>query len=409
MNAPSPASSNPASPSDQSGIRARISALLTPPRQLSLTRAGKFFLLLTLGIGFGAINTGNNLLFLLFGTLLSLIIASGVLSEAVLRNLEVRRRLPRSLEAGQPAPGKFRLSNTGWWPALSVEASEQNPRCTRGPEAGRILGPERIPWWKFWRRQTGEDRRPMAAAYTLRIDAETEASVAAHYRFPSRGKFELPGLQLVTRFPFSLFEKSRRLPAPAEVTVFPDAAVADEWLGEIAARWGDAANNRRGRGEEFFGLRQYRPGEDQRAIHWKSTARRGEPVVRETESRQRRALLVIFDNRADTDQPGAQRREQFEEGIRHLAGLVRLLGRQGYRVEMVSCDGSVTPEVPGSIEPLLRHLATIELRPRDAPGPECPQQQEHRTQIRVGFDAVLGAASDDHVRLSFDGLSQGAP
>ena len=52
-----------------------------PPRKLKFTREGKFFVGITLGVGFAAINTGNNLLYLLLGMLLSLIVLSGVMSE----------------------------------------------------------------------------------------------------------------------------------------------------------------------------------------------------------------------------------------------------------------------------------------------------------------------------------------
>ncbi|HZN92979.1 MAG TPA: DUF58 domain-containing protein, partial [Myxococcales bacterium] len=64
---------------------------LRPPRTLKTTRTGRTYLVLTLGVGFGALNTGNNLLYLLLGLLLSMIVLSGVLSERALRDLQVRR------------------------------------------------------------------------------------------------------------------------------------------------------------------------------------------------------------------------------------------------------------------------------------------------------------------------------
>src|SRR5574339_19159 len=64
------------------------------PRKLRVTREGRYFLLITVCVGFGAFNTGNNLLYLLFGMFLSLILVSGVMSELSLRQLTVVRRLP---------------------------------------------------------------------------------------------------------------------------------------------------------------------------------------------------------------------------------------------------------------------------------------------------------------------------
>ena len=93
---------------------------MSPPRALTATRAGKFMVAITLGVGFGAVNTGNNLLFLLLGMMLSLILASGILSEAVLRKLEVTRHPPTRCFAQREAPAHFELANPKVYPSLSV-------------------------------------------------------------------------------------------------------------------------------------------------------------------------------------------------------------------------------------------------------------------------------------------------
>ena len=59
---------------------ARLRAWWKPPRTMTITRVGRTYLVITMGVGLGALNTGNNLLYLVLGFLLSLIIASGVLS-----------------------------------------------------------------------------------------------------------------------------------------------------------------------------------------------------------------------------------------------------------------------------------------------------------------------------------------
>src|SRR5689334_1765490 len=75
---------------------------LRPPRRLKFTREGRYFCALTVGIGLAAINTGNNLLYLLLGWLLSMIIASGAMSEVTMRGLIVRRRPAPRIFANQP-------------------------------------------------------------------------------------------------------------------------------------------------------------------------------------------------------------------------------------------------------------------------------------------------------------------
>src|SRR6202453_5417633 len=74
---------------------------LRPPRRLKFTREGKFFVGITLGVGFAAINTANNLLYLLLGMLLALIVVSGIMSELSLRDLTVVRRLPLRAQVGR--------------------------------------------------------------------------------------------------------------------------------------------------------------------------------------------------------------------------------------------------------------------------------------------------------------------
>src|SRR6202044_2772978 len=74
---------------------------MRPPRRLKFTREGKFFVGITLGVGFAAINTANNLLYLLLGMLLALIVVSGIMSELSLRELTVVRRLPLRAQVGR--------------------------------------------------------------------------------------------------------------------------------------------------------------------------------------------------------------------------------------------------------------------------------------------------------------------
>ncbi|HJL19559.1 MAG TPA: hypothetical protein RMH99_28105, partial [Sandaracinaceae bacterium LLY-WYZ-13_1] len=98
------------------------------PRRLRFTREGRVFVLVTLGVGAAAVNTGNNLLYLVLGMLLSLIVLSGVLSEGVLRGLRVARRLPRRAFAGSPALIELAVTNEKRrFPTYSVELEDVAP------------------------------------------------------------------------------------------------------------------------------------------------------------------------------------------------------------------------------------------------------------------------------------------
>ena len=75
---------------------------LATRRSLRLTSEGTRFLLFTIGIGVAAVNTGNNLFYLLLAMMLSVVVISGLLSEQCLRRLDFRRHVPDLLMANQP-------------------------------------------------------------------------------------------------------------------------------------------------------------------------------------------------------------------------------------------------------------------------------------------------------------------
>src|SRR5258705_5478279 len=80
----------------------RFRAWFRPPRRLKFTREGKFFVGITLGVGIAAINTANNLLYLLLGLLLALMVVTGIMSQISLRDLTVVRRLPLRPQLARP-------------------------------------------------------------------------------------------------------------------------------------------------------------------------------------------------------------------------------------------------------------------------------------------------------------------
>jgi hypothetical protein len=70
-------------------FRSRLKTLFSSRRPFKLTPGGWVFILYTIGVGAGAINTGNNLLYLVFGVFMGLLLASGVLSDLSLWGLSV--------------------------------------------------------------------------------------------------------------------------------------------------------------------------------------------------------------------------------------------------------------------------------------------------------------------------------
>ena len=237
------------------------------PRRLSFTREGRINVILAVGVGFAAINTGNNLLYLLLGWLLSFIIASGILSEMTLKRLTVERRPPPRVFAGEPFLMEVVIKN------------EKLARASFSIEVEDLVG------------KTPLDKR----CYFLKIPAGKSQRTSYRHTFVRRGLYTLTGYRIATKFPFALFRKSRDIEAPIDVLVYPAPARVARPLPRTEAR-GEAMTNRTGRRGEFFGLREYRSGDDRRDVHWRSSARSGRLLVREYEDQHARKVVIGVDS-----------------------------------------------------------------------------------------------------------------
>ncbi len=335
---------------------------LKPPRRLKFTRLGTYFTGMTLLVGFGAINTGNNLLYLLLGMMLALIVVSGVLSEQVIQRLNVKHRLPNRIFAGHPTPIEILVDNPRpRVPSFSIEIVE---RVADLPPA----------------------RRP--AAYFMRVDAGGEAHATVRFAFPRRGRVKLEGFEVVTHFPFGLFRKSREIDAEEELLVYPQPLDPGPLTGLADLPQGEVRHPRPGRGGDYYGLRDYRQGDDLRDVHWKLVAKRGDLVLREREKEEARRLTIAFPNAWPQDH--ADPAHAIERAIATCAGLAQRLIADGYVVALATLDGRV-PYGSGAaqLDRILRELALLRLhgdpRPLLAPPP-------HDGPLALDLDAQRGDA-----------------
>jgi uncharacterized protein (DUF58 family) len=319
-------------PKPSLGAFAGLRRQLRPPRRLKFTREGKFFVGITLGVGFAAINTANNLLYLLLGMLLALIVVSGVMSELSLRDLTVVRRLPLRAQVGR---------------AHLVEIEVYNHK-------------RRVPSYAI----EVEDLRAAQPAdkrcFFLKISPKS-AQVAAYRRTPSRrGRDVHVGFRIATRFPFGLFEKSRELPAGGELIIYP--AVDPVLLPAPPGGRTPGAEQLvgRGHGEDFLGLKLMRPGEDPRAIHWRKSASVGQLVMRERARETRPDVTLSLDVVRASD-AGDEWAIAFERAVRDVASRAVAHIKRGDRVVVsTTAGGSSRADRTVGADPLLRYLALLE-------------------------------------------------
>src|SRR5581483_645895 len=112
---------------------------------------------------------------------------------------------------------------------------------------------------------------------------------------------------------------------------------------------------------EFLALRDYEPGDDPRRVHWRSSARTGELVVRQDEAASPGRVVLVLDTR-----PGAHDEPSFEAAVEAIASLAVSLRRAHAPVEVVTTAGEMLGRPgPGGVDLLLERLAVVELSDDD--------------------------------------------
>jgi uncharacterized protein (DUF58 family) len=327
----------------------RVRSFFRSNRRLKFTREGKFFIGITFGVGFAAMNTANNLLYLMLGMLLALIIVSGVMSELSLRDLTVVRRLPLRAQVGRAHLVEIEVFNhKRRVPSYAIEVEDLR--------AGQPA-----------------DKR----CFFLKISPKS-AQVAAYRRTPpKRGRDVHVGFRIATRFPFGLFEKSREISSSGELVIYPavdsirlPASAAGKTLG------GDGSLGR-GDGDEFLGLKIMRTGEDPRDVHWRKSAAAGQLVLRERAREARPEVNLSL----DVLRPANAKEEwsiAFEKRIRDIASRAVAHLKRGDSISIVTnAGGHARGDRAVGADPMLRYLALVQALPAPektseslpAPGP----------------------------------------
>lgn len=205
-------------------------------------------------VGIGAINTGNNLLYLLLGMMFGLIIVSGILSERAIRGITLKRLTPGDLFAGRPNRIRYEITNAKrWFSSYSIRVQEHESRPTRATRRRALGLPDTPPRKRKARELEADPGGPKALA--LRVPPGAKHVATSEYVFPRRGLYTYVGLDLVTRFPFGFFEKIKPFREPHDLLVYP--AIRSD-IGAIVAdnaREGEVEQQIEGRDGEFSTLR----------------------------------------------------------------------------------------------------------------------------------------------------------
>jgi uncharacterized protein (DUF58 family) len=216
-----------------------------------------------------------------------------------------------------------------------------------------------------------EDRLPYALGSRPRLVLERlgrhqASSVAYTVRADVRGRYEIGPLVVRLTDPFGLCELTRSFPSVDHLTVVPQVSPLPSvrLAGEFAGTGESRARSVAVHGEDDAATREYRHGDDLRRVHWRSTARVGELMVRREEQPWESRATLVLDSRALAHR-GEGPTASFEWAVSAIASIAMHLRHSGYKLRLVSGDGAdiAATEATGD-GAILDHLAEVRLSQR---------------------------------------------
>lgn len=265
--------------------------------------------------------------------MLSLIVISGLLSEHCLRRLEFHRHVPDLIMANERTTLTLSVTNRNrYLPSFSLRLLD----VVDGQDVDRGLAIHLLP---------------------------AQSSLLLSYPFLAmkRGWVRLEGIGAHTLFPFGLFLKKGRYSTEAYLLVSPPIKpLTLRFVDELVAEGQGESLPRRGQGTQLYNLRLYQPGDDSRAIHWMTTARTSQLIVRETEAEDQRRITVVLSIVAPEE-----RNLLFERSVTFVASLLWQLTERGYPVRLIV--GSEDSGLGSGSAHLLAMLRLLALCERQAP------------------------------------------
>lgn len=306
-----------------------------------VTREGWIYAGGILLVALAALNTGNNLLFLILATLIAAILISGILSSITLSGISLRLELPEHIFAKQAVRAQVELCNEKrTLPSFSLRVEAV---AGKNSPASAIL------------------ETPIYFPYLRKHD---HANLSVPMTFPRRGIYRQEAFRIVTRFPFGFLQKARRLNLSTEAIVYPSVEPTQELLEILPGLQGALESLSKGRGQDLYALRGYVPTDNARHVHWKASARLGSLMVREfTREDDCRVLLVLDPHTATSaatlsDPASAESFIRFERAVTLCAGLAWHFYERNAVLQFRSA-GVRTPLAPAeeNIFAVLQHLA----------------------------------------------------
>ena len=338
----------------------------------ALTTRGKTFLAVGAVAAVAGLIFSEADLFRIGLLLMALPVLSALTTSRARYRLSCTRQLvPRRIQAGQVAEARVRLSNVSRL------------------RTGLLLAEDLIP-----AAMVGPGSRPRFVLESIEPGGSRDLS--HQVELDQRGKYTIGPLQVRVADAFGLaaigrsFATKSTLVVTPQITALPRVSIAGNRLGdgESGLRTVAAA------GDDDIAPRAYRDGDELRRVHWRSTARYGELMVRREEQRWHNRALLFLDTRRKAHM-GSGPDSSFEYAVNAMASIgVHLVG-QGIETRLITETGDAAPAGPAA-ESLLERLAVI----RTSRGTDLNRGLAAlRTSNRGQVIAIVGALSAAQARL----------
>ena len=333
--------------------------------EYEVTRAGIIYVVAVVVIGIAALNTGNNLLYIILATMLAAILCSGVASAFVLRGLKLDVRVPEHVFARRPSMARIVLRNARRWiPAFSINVVSVRRIAVRRKwrwVSTTFFFPGRHTRGKQWFHLPDRQLRLVALesaksdifqgpAYFPYLPARGELTAELRLCFDKRGLYQQESFGVATRFPFAFLVKTRRVPLQRQIVVYPSVEPTDEFFEVLPLINGEIESAAHGRGSSLYRIREYTSEDSARHVDWKATAKSGTLKVREFTREDQRKLRIVFDN----PPRGAVAEEKYESAVGLAASLAWHFAGENAQVSFAFQDFASS-----DIHQYLSHLAVI--------------------------------------------------
>jgi uncharacterized protein (DUF58 family) len=278
---------------------------------------------------FAAINTANNLLYMVLSALLAVLVLSGFLSALNFRFLGLEVRLPSRCFAGEPFPISLQVLNQKrLFPTFSIHFEPAENSDIR-----------------------------FSACYIPAIRSLAKTSRTGQARITRRGRFHLRKLKASSRYPFGFFLKDRTYALDAGCICYPEIMPPDQMNVSFLDLQGDNPRFERGLGHDLYMIRDYVPSDSARHVHWKASAKTSMLKTREYAAEESRRVILAFDR---FGRPAD--RERFEQLVSYTASLAYHLINDGIEVSLVTDGWRTTQSSPNRVlDSILEYLALVEM------------------------------------------------